>query len=561
MFRQVLWALPLLLVGMAVAFYLTRDIKRTYTGEGRLLVQIGQEYTFDSVTGQNGQNVMLTPDVISANETGIMKNANVIASVTAQMSEQVGREAFAGTFYKDIEKAERRGDRAAEAEAWVKLYAHVEKSFNVAPLPKSSIVDISYKHENGDVAVKTLNAFIVAYLDYRNTIFVDGSVDKISERLKATEEQMDENSREIQRFLKRHGISDYDSERLGVTGRLENLRAEMNTLRGLLSESEAALASVETQLRNTPEQINQYVDDRATQRVAQAELELKNLLSRYLPGSDPVRAKEAEIAQYKALQAQSPGQAIGGRRVGPNPVYQDLMTRRNLLQSTADSYREKEFALQRQLDAADAKVQKLTRLRPDYQTLLRERDVLDQRHRGYTTREQEALISEQQAQANSENIQVISRAVHARKGSNTRMIMFALLTAAWAGLLGIIALIRVFLDPAIYTRRGTSRDRRQDHGKRASYDRGASRDRTEQYAPPAQFVPEPVPSGPMPYVPPASAPAAYAPPQPPVQPAYGYSSTGSAALDVYQNPYGQSEPNAHRQGVPVLGVVPASEQG
>jgi len=311
-------------------------------------------------------------------------------------------------------------------------------------------VHLSYKHEDGDIARDTLNAFIDAYLSYRRIVFVEGSGDLISERRLATEQQLQQNERAINRFLKNNSISDYTSEREGVQKRTEELRATLNNLRGNMSETEAALSSVEAQLRNLSPTINLYVDDRASQRVAQAELELKQLLAKYLPGSDPVRQKQTEIAELKSLQSAYGGQAQGGRRVGPNPVYQELMTRRNTLQSTADSYREKEYTLQRQLNSADAKVRRLQELNPSYQSLLRERDTLDTRLKSYTAKEQEALVNQQQAEANSENVRVISRATLPRKGRNMRMIAFVLATLGWGFTLFMLALLRVFLDPKLY---------------------------------------------------------------------------------------------------------------
>ena len=166
-------------------------------------------------------------------------------------------------------------------------------------------------------------------------------------------------------------------------------------------------------------------------------------MAKYLPGSDPVRQKQTELNELKSLQTTNGGRAAGGRRVGPNPVYQELLTRRNTLQSTADSYREKEFTLQRQLDSADNKVRKLTNLSPQYQSLLREQETLDERLTTYNSREQEALINQQLAAANSENVKIISRPEFAVKGRNMRMIMFALATVAWGFTLFMLSLIHI----------------------------------------------------------------------------------------------------------------------
>ncbi|WP_371397550.1 GumC family protein [Fretibacter rubidus] len=343
--RQLRWVIPLMVLGTLGTWYMTKDIKRTYTGEGRILVQLGSEYVFQDPTNQNAsQGLMLTPDHIVLNEIGIMKNADIIEKVVGEMtsSDSFGPGRFAKDAFEKINGARNPVD---EQNAWVDLYKEVESSFAVMPQPKSSIVDLAYKHEDPEVAVETLNAFIEEYLNARKALFVEGSGDVIAERRKSTEEQLKTNERAMQRFLQRYGISDFESERTGVTKRTEDLRTELNTLRGSLSEAERALATVENQLRSTDETMDLYVDDRTSQRVAAAELELKQLLAKFLPGSQPVRQKQIELQELKSLQTSGNGRVAGGRRVGPNPVFQELMTRRNTLQAQADSLREKEFTL------------------------------------------------------------------------------------------------------------------------------------------------------------------------------------------------------------------------
>jgi len=451
--RQLRWVLPLLLIGVALAWWATKDFKRQYTGDGRILVQLGDEYVYQPISGQGNQaGLMMTPDTIVLNEVGIIKNSEIIDQVIGEMTAtQADKMLFNKEAFSKIANA--RSEKARQ-EAYMELRKEVDKSFVVMPRPKSSVVDLVYKHENGDVAVKTLNAFIDAYMSYRREIFVEGSGDIISERRNATDDQLKANERAIAKFLQSNNISDFTSEQGGVRKRTEELRAGLNLLRAQIAESETALSTVENQLRGTQQTIDLYVDDRASQRVAQAELELKQLLAKYLPTSNPVKQKQAELSELKSLQSSYNGRAAGGRRVGPNPVHQTLLTRRNTLQATADSYREKEFTLQRQLDSADAKVRKLTSLYPSYQNLLRERDTLSARLKTYNSKEQEALINQQQAEANSENIRVISYAKYPNKGRNMRLVMFALATLAWGFTLFMLALLRVFLDPRLYANPG-----------------------------------------------------------------------------------------------------------
>lgn len=499
------------------------------------------------------------------------------------MKAKFGEQRFAPDAYDKINAAIDSRDPQALAIANVDLHQAVNKAFTASPQPKSSIVDLSYKHEDGDIAVATLNAFIQAYLDNRRKIFVEGTAGDVSERLKATEEQITLNAQEIQTFLTRNRIADFDSERTGATARAETTRSALNALRAQLTGTEAELASVETQLRNTSDKIVLYEDDRVSQRVAQAELELKTLLSRYLPGSDPVRAKQAELTELQSLQASNGPR--GGIRTGPNPTYQALLTQRNLLQSSADAQREREFALQRQLNAADGKVRKLQKLAPEYQALLREKTTLDMRHGSYTQKEQEALINNKQVESSSENVKVISWATLPRKGRNMRMIMFALVTLGIWATLGMIALLKVFLDPSLYS---TPTQIGSPRGNYNTYDDYGYEPVRETYqSSPDNYVPEPVAPPPEPGAtipsraqlstpfadsfevnPPGNAAMSYDPSldtqsMPSAFVPTPYEGGGNPqAYDMNQTPYGVATPYAPGMdpGMPVLGTVPSSEQ-
>ena len=456
--RQLFWLLPLLVIGFFVAGWFTKDMKRVYSGDSSIMVQLGEEYVYNPVgQSSNGGGLMTTIDTITLTESGLMRNNELIARVignmtsgSGSMSKQQAEDRFDSAAFKKINAAKNRGDQRAEQDAIMELRRSVAESYSVMPRPKSSIIDVSYQHEDPDVAVETVNEFVNAYLDFRRQVFVDGNSEVISERREATERQLLSNEQAIARFLKNNDISDFDSEQKGLRKRTEDLKASLNGTRASIAETEAALAEVEDQLRATPETIDLYRDDRAAQRVSQAELELRQLMAKYLPTSDPVRQKQTELSELRALQSSYGGKASGGRRVGPNPTHQALTTRRNTLAASADSLREREFTQQRQLNSADGKIRKLTALSPKFNNLLRERETLKTRLTSYNSKEQEALVDAQQAEAKAENVTVISMAQFANKGRNMQKLAWFGATAAWGFLLGFIAMIRVFLDPRLY---------------------------------------------------------------------------------------------------------------
>lgn len=500
--RQMPWVIILFLIGAVVIWNLTKDLKRTYTADGTIMVQLGDEHIYQPVGDQGGANsLQLTPDSIVLTEMGIIKNAEVIDRVIGRMmSDPAYATKFNEKAYRILKPEDGfplgRVDTELKREALMKLRKTVDEAFYVEPSPKSSIINMTYKHEYPDIAVATLAAIMDEYETFRKEVFVYGVTDVVTKRRQDTETQLSDNELAIAAFLRKHNIADFASEQTGVQARAEELKNELNRTRASITESEAALMQVEDQLRVTSPTIDLYRDDRASQRIAQAELELGQLLAKYLPNSEPVRRKKDEINEMRAVQSSYNGQATGGRRVGPNPVHQTLTTRRNELQATANSLREKEFTLQQQLNSAERKVRSLAQLFPAYQNLLRERTTLAARLTTYNAKEQEALINQKQAEAASENVKVISRPTYATKGRNVRAIAFVVLCAFLAFMLIMIALARVFLDPRNFTSNAV-RARRT----RASDMNGGDRRRTPRQphaAPPAtsaytpqEYTPEP----------------------------------------------------------------------
>ena len=442
--RQMRWVIPLMIVGTIGAFFATSGLKRSYFGEGRILVQFSDDYAYNPV-GQTGQSTGLnqTIDTITLTEAAIMKNGNIIDDVI----DVIGAERIAPISWQKVQDASNERERNI---ALMERRNEVGNAYVVMPRAKSSVIDVKFEHENPDIAVEATNAFIDTYVEFRKTVFVEGKDGVITERRQATEDQLNLNEKAIARFLKTNKISDFSSEQEGLQDRTETLKAALNETRASISETEGALSRVEDQLRGTVKTIDLYRDDISAQRVAQAELELRQLMAKYLPTSDPVRQKTTELTELRNLQNSYGGKASGGRRVGPNPTYQTLEEQRNVLASTADSLREREFTLQGQLNSADGKIRRLTSLSPEYQNLLRERETLETRLTSYNVKEQEALVDALQSADQAENVTVIARAKYPSKGRNMRVLMFAIATLGWGFILFFIAMIRVFLTPSLY---------------------------------------------------------------------------------------------------------------
>ena len=499
--RQLPWMLVLLPIMIFVSYMMTKDIKRKYMADASIFAQAGAEHIYNPVTGSTRSGVNITADQITLTEAAFIKNPATVDKVIYQMfaMDEAGEtkgDGFAPKLYDKWKQAPdyKRADR------WNDIVKLVNMSFTVTPVAKSSIINLEYKHVDGEIAVKTLTAFIGAYLELRNEIFVSEASGLIGEQLVLAEDQLSAIDKKIQSILNKNGIAEFETERLGSQKHSQLLRTQLDALRGNIARVEAALAVTEDQLRNTEPTIDLQITDRASQRLAQAELERRQLLAKYLPTSNVVRNKEAEISEIREQISDNGGRAVGGRRVGPNTVYQALATVRNTHQATADSLREQEIVLHAQLKTSNAKVKSMRVLGPKYQNLLREKTTLEERVKGLNAKEQSAFAKKEQQDAHADNIKVISYPTRARKGRNMQKISFALAILFSLFTVFMFALLRVFLDPKIYGSGKRGRAPLPSADENASYE--------DVYAQQvyAQNIPEPVPGYTEPQ--PAYAPAA-----------------------------------------------------
>lgn len=446
--RQIPWMLILAVIGIATIWFLTRNIKRQYVADGSLFVQVGSEYVYDPASGSKNSGVTITPDYVTQTEAAIIKNQEILDSVTYDMfyDSEYGGERFAPKLANKYLHSQGQ----QQIDRWNDILKLVDRSYMVSPKPKAYIIGLGFKHEDPEVAVETLNRFMTAYQVFRKSKFVSETSNQVAERRLATEQQLKTLERKIQNILNKNSISDFPAEQKGAQKRAEELRAALNNVRGKISASEAALAASEDQLRAVPETIDLYVDDRASQRLAQAKLEKRQLLAKYLPNSRRVLQKEAEIREIEAQIQAGGGKPTGGRRVGPNRVYQNLLTQRNKYQAEADSYREQEATIVAQLNAAVSKVRKMRVLSPKYESLLREKASLEERLKGLNAKEQAVIVDQRQQEASSDNIKVMTTPSKARKGRNMKKIFRVLGSAGVLFTVFMLGLLRVFLDPKLY---------------------------------------------------------------------------------------------------------------
>lgn len=425
-FLMLLVFLPILLAGIAIALMFPAQ----YTASSRLLVRLGQEYVFDPVLGDAARGAFPQQEEVLQAETELARSPVIAERVIGRVGlerlfPELGRAAAraSGTRAHTVEQ------RALEAFA---------KRFGASAAPKSSILRMSFAHEDPRVAAETLNQFVAEYLNYRREVLAGQGAESVSSQRGVIEDRLKAADAALRHFLEANGVSDFDAETTALTKLLVDLSDKLSEVEASLSEVRARAAGLTQQLTRTPSEIELYNETSSRQELFALKLQRDELLTRYQPESRAVQELDRRIVQMEQFLAT--GEPGGLRRVGQNPTWQAIEADRAKAEVDAAALAARADDLRRQMTETERRRIALAALEPEYRHLKRDRDALDISAGAFATREQTERSRFELAARSVDNISIYEAARPPMRGSSPRRMIaaaaavFGLLTALMVGL-------------------------------------------------------------------------------------------------------------------------------
>ena len=411
------------------------QIKTLYPARSSLLVRLGSEYVYDPRVGDAARGAVPENDQVIQSEIEILSSPVLKAKVIAD----IGLDRLFPKLGRAYDQASPARREVIEGQA-IKA---IDSGLKVTTAPDTSVVRLTYAHPDPQMAALVLNTLIDEYLKYRPSVLVAQDAGVIGGERSAFQTRLDAADAAYEKFLADNGIGDFDSEKTSLGAIYSQLLTDSYSVQAQLSEAEGRLGVTQQEVRSAAPEIGLYrdVDHTASDKLIQLRIDRQDLLSRYKPDALPVKDADRRIAELEALAASGQASGAGARRVGVNPVYQTLETERNQLAAQAASLRDRRAALAAEIAQVNQRRQRLTELEPQYQNLVRNREVLAANVRSFDAREQESQAQQAIAQSGDSNVRVVERALVPTQGSNLRKpvllaaLAFAAFTALCAGLL------------------------------------------------------------------------------------------------------------------------------
>lgn len=444
LFRAIPLMLLVFLPMAALGIFGALQLEKKYTAQSRVLVSLSDEYVFRPSVGEGVQNSAPELDALTATEIDLMVSPVVLDRVLQRFG-----------LAKLYPKAAAELESAPEAEKYEKSQAGLvalQENFGAYASPKQAVIVASFTHPDPVLSADVLNAILETYLAYRAEIFEDKSLVSLGDQRDQFELGLTKAEDAIRDFLRTNNIGDFQTEKTTTQGLYANVEEALFANNSRQSELDGQQFLLRQQLQVTDPQIDIFVEDTTAQTVVALELERQELLTRYQPGSQALRDIDQRIARARQY-IDSSERPAGTIRRGPNPLYQSIETRLSEVSAQAASLRLQRQELERQASQIRSRQTRLAGLEPIWQELLRKRDLLESNARNFASREVEARSLADIARKGSDNIRILERARRPAKGASLKMIavigvtLFAAFCSLIAGL--IWALTRKgFVTPA-----------------------------------------------------------------------------------------------------------------
>ncbi|MDV6332816.1 lipopolysaccharide biosynthesis protein [Asticcacaulis sp. 201] len=425
-------------IGLAAAL----SMPSSYTAGASLLMQLGKNYVYEPIAGDAARGATATIDQVVQSEVEILNSTELKRRVIARLGYKVILPSSPSLWHPATD-----GQRADADQASLKV---IQGGFQTATSPANNVVRLTFKHENAQSASLILNTLIDEYQVYRQQVYTDATGPLLNKQKEAFDRRLAEADAGYQAFLARNGVGDYETAKTTYAKIYDQVTTDMYAAQTQLATDRAKLAEVNSNLRSmSPEMsIERDLDLSVPNKIFALQQQRQDLLSRYLPGAQPVKDIEAQIASLQALMNSGRGVSESTHKMGVNTVYQGLLTQKMDLEADIASVTGRLNLLQQQAGQVMGKLQALTGLEAQYNTLSTERNALQDNIKIFTQRIQENEAAQQMTKGADDTVRVVEKASMPDKPKSLKRIililsfLFAGFTALCAGLL------------RVYTRKG-----------------------------------------------------------------------------------------------------------
>jgi uncharacterized protein involved in exopolysaccharide biosynthesis len=358
-----------------------------YEARSSLMVKFGREYVYNPAIGDTRVSTSFQS---FPKEEAIRSEMQILTSddLIKKVIESLGLEHI----YPDLLKKD--SAKIAPLEAAIIRFS---KFFSVENIKKSNVIEISFQHEDPEIAAGAVNRLVELFkekhlqvLSSPKSSFLEKQLVIYREKLKASEDN-------LENFKQKYKIFSIDEQISLLLKQRMDLDTSLKTAQNRIHELEQALTYPSTDVpivfKNAPyytETERYKVIDDAKARLLSLQLKEQELLGKYKEGSRMIVNVRKEIDLVRTFLVEQ---------------------EENLAKAEMNALQAKSSTINDQMKQLDGEIEKLNFRVKQYQNLQRELDTHERNYTAYVNKLEEARISEDMDRQKMANIGVIQEAI------------------------------------------------------------------------------------------------------------------------------------------------------
>ncbi len=242
------------------------------------------------------------------------------------------------------------------------------EKLNASVIKRSNVIELTFKYGDAQFSQLFLNHLIDRYLELHALVSHDPKAEEFfHKQASVLEGRLRASEQALQAMQMQTGISDLAGQKTALVNQLASFEAEQRNTTAQLAATQERIASLETQLKTTPQRLTKearVVQNMALQQikpqVLQLEAERAELLSRYQPGSSRIREIDAKLSAARKILNHENQTEVQETTTDLNPTWVALDSQLGDVKANAASLTADQAALSRQVQTYRQELNSLT---------------------------------------------------------------------------------------------------------------------------------------------------------------------------------------------------------
>ena len=402
-FKHKFKALIVFTIVVAVTALMTFRSPPLYEAKTALLIKIGREYLNHSELGENRPVLSIRQEELTNSEIQILTNrGSVKKAISAIGLERIYPNLVKGsTPDKDpLEEAARR----------------FEKALRVDAVKKSSVVWVSFRHEDPQIAAQTVNTLVELFKEKHLEAYSNPKSPFLEKQLEAYRAKLKESETSLQSYKQKNAIFQIDEQRSLLLKQRADLDHLLKVSEHSSRELQKRIVHLKNQIQTLGSSPNRYTNserDRivvdANARLLTLQLQEQELLEKYKEDNYLVVNARKEKATVEKFIKEQEENTYAKVRTG-NPIFQTVEMDLIKAETDYNAQKGKMSALRQQLAQLDQKVRSLDFSDKELQELKRDQMINEKNYQTYHGKAEEERISEDMDRLKLANISIIQDA-------------------------------------------------------------------------------------------------------------------------------------------------------